>query len=263
MTSFLRRTLTAFLAIGFAVLTFLVLFIAAGHLVSGPRSNGPSGTDGYPRSGGVSGASYNETVTIPAPPLRQCASGPISSYLFHNVAFVFQSYRPCFHLIAWGINGTVAETNGTSFMFQLEEGAPPVLWLNWTSPDGKVAVDWLGTTWKAVLTVSEGTYTVTFTETGLPTGSNWSVVLGGVLRYSGSSSIEFTELNGTYTFEVRSISGYAVSPSSGTVTVAGSSPSVSVTFMLQSVPREGVFVAPRGLSADDGDSEGPRASAVR
>ena len=74
------------------------------------------------------------------------------------------------------------------------------------------------------------TYTVTFTETGLPSGTSWSVTLDGTPQSSTTSSIAFTKANGTYAYSVGSVSGYTVSPSSGTVTVAGAAKSVSITF---------------------------------
>ncbi len=75
------------------------------------------------------------------------------------------------------------------------------------------------------------TYTVTFTETGLPNGTNWSVTLGGTQVTSTTSSLAFKEANGSHSYSVGSVSGYVSSPSSGTVTVNGTTPSpVSVSF---------------------------------
>ncbi len=64
-------------------------------------------------------------------------------------------------------------------------------------------------------------YNVTFTESGLVTGSSWSVTLGGTPLSSTTSTIVFAEPNGSYPFSVTGPSGYFASPSSGTVTVAG------------------------------------------
>jgi thermopsin len=75
------------------------------------------------------------------------------------------------------------------------------------------------------------TYTVTFTETGLPTGKTWSVMVDGKTRSSRGSSIVFSLANGTYTYTVRAPSGYAASPTSGSVTVDAHSASVAVTFV--------------------------------
>ena len=62
---------------------------------------------------------------------------------------------------------------------------------------------------------------VTFTETGIPEGTQWSVVLNGVLHVSDHATITFYEPVGTYAFQVRHHAGYHTSSPSGTVTVAG------------------------------------------
>jgi hypothetical protein len=72
------------------------------------------------------------------------------------------------------------------------------------------------------------TYTVTFTETGLPSGGSWSVTLNGVTKSSTSSSISFTEPNGTYAYTIGAISGCSRSPPSGSVTVNGAPVAVNV-----------------------------------
>lgn len=74
-------------------------------------------------------------------------------------------------------------------------------------------------------------YTVKFTETGLAAGTQWEVTLAGTQAYSTTSSISFSEPNGTYGFTVALQCGYGNSPRSGSVTVAGSAISTSVTFV--------------------------------
>ena len=73
-------------------------------------------------------------------------------------------------------------------------------------------------------------YLVTFTENGLPAGTNWSVTVGGTTVYSHTSSAVFNETNGTYLFTIGSVGGYAVSRNTGTVTVSGSDQTVAVAF---------------------------------
>ncbi len=74
------------------------------------------------------------------------------------------------------------------------------------------------------------TYTVTFTESGLPGGTSWSVTFGGTTQSSTSSSINFTEPNLTATFTVTAIAGFTVSPATGSITVAGANATQAVTF---------------------------------
>lgn len=74
------------------------------------------------------------------------------------------------------------------------------------------------------------TYPVTFTETGLPSGTSWSVVLDGRTGSSSSTSIPFAEPNGTWGFNVGTVAGYRGTPGGGTITVEGGSVSVTITF---------------------------------
>jgi YVTN family beta-propeller protein len=73
-------------------------------------------------------------------------------------------------------------------------------------------------------------YSVTFTETGLPSGTNWSLTLNGSVRSSTTSTITFPEVNGSYAYSVGAISGYTASPSSGNLQVSGQSVTRSITF---------------------------------
>jgi YVTN family beta-propeller protein len=75
------------------------------------------------------------------------------------------------------------------------------------------------------------TYDVTFTESGLPPGSGWSVNLSGTLRTTTSSLITFTEPNGTYPFTVRTAVAYFAAPSNGSLIVTGSARDVAVAFL--------------------------------
>lgn len=81
-----------------------------------------------------------------------------------------------------------------------------------------------------LIAFSAATFTVTFTETGLPSGTSWSVTLGGATKSSTTTSIAFTELNGTYSFTVAGVTGYTASPSSGSVTVDGQAAAQVITF---------------------------------
>ncbi len=75
------------------------------------------------------------------------------------------------------------------------------------------------------------TYALTFTESGLANGTNWSVTLAGVtLTAAAPNAIVFEKPNGSYSFSVAAITGYAASPSSGTVKVAAGAAHVAVTF---------------------------------
>jgi hypothetical protein len=86
------------------------------------------------------------------------------------------------------------------------------------------------------------TYTMTFSETGLPAGMGWSVTIGPAgSTYSASSdtsTITFTEFNGTFNYTVGVAAGYAATVAFGTAVVTGAplmvlifiSPTYRVTF---------------------------------
>ena len=100
---------------------------------------------------------------------------------------------------------------------------------------GSLTVNGAGVSQAITFTASVATaHTVTFAESGLPPGTTWSVTLNGATLTSTASTINFSEPNGSYSFSVGSVSGYTASPASGSITVAGSSQSVAVTFTARS-----------------------------
>jgi hypothetical protein len=82
------------------------------------------------------------------------------------------------------------------------------------------------------LTFKQVVYTVTFTETGLPSGTTWSLTLAnGTVLKSSNTSISFTEPNGTYSYTLNTTnSNYKANSTSGSFTVSGSAVSETVGF---------------------------------
>jgi PKD repeat protein len=82
------------------------------------------------------------------------------------------------------------------------------------------------------LSFTQVVYTVTLTETGLPSGTSWSVTFAnGTVMNSTSTTISFTEPNGTYSVAVNTTnSNYKANSTSVSFTVSGSALSVSVGF---------------------------------
>ncbi|HEV2429322.1 MAG TPA: hypothetical protein VGV64_05695, partial [Thermoplasmata archaeon] len=81
------------------------------------------------------------------------------------------------------------------------------------------------------VTVGLPFYTITFSESGLPTGTHWAVVLNGTTAgATAPSSVVFIEANGTYPFSVPTVTGYAASPTSGNVTTRTSGSTVGIRF---------------------------------
>lgn len=78
--------------------------------------------------------------------------------------------------------------------------------------------------------LTPGTYLITFTETGLPAGTNWSVILQGENHSSEGSILQFIDPNGTYSFRVGGVPGFSAVPAGGPVTVGGSDVGQRVSF---------------------------------
>jgi YVTN family beta-propeller protein len=73
-------------------------------------------------------------------------------------------------------------------------------------------------------------YSITFTETGLASGTLWSVALNGTPANSATANVTFSEPNGSYTFAIPSVSGYSAAPTSGWSNVSGGAVSVDIAF---------------------------------
>ena len=142
----------------------------------------------------------------------------------------YASQKP-FYFISNGSNGDFSANNGYSlavgwgsinaYSFVLDQSS--------TSPPAK--------------------YTVTFTESGLPSGTSWSVTLGGTTN-SGTGSISFSEPNGTYSYSVGAVSGYTSSPSSGSLTVNGAAVSQAIAFSKVTTPSSVVVAKVNATSSN-------------
>jgi hypothetical protein len=73
-------------------------------------------------------------------------------------------------------------------------------------------------------------YSVSFKESGAPSGASWWVTLGGTTQTGTGSSIVFSEPAGTYAYQVGAPAGWTVSPSSGSLTVTNANYTVNVAF---------------------------------
>ena len=78
---------------------------------------------------------------------------------------------------------------------------------------------------------SASVYNLTFTESGLKSGTTWYVTVGTQTESSSSSSIVFEEVNGTYAYTVGNVTGYKITKdASGSAKLSGKNASVDVTF---------------------------------
>jgi hypothetical protein len=73
-------------------------------------------------------------------------------------------------------------------------------------------------------------YQVSFVESGLPSGTNWSVSVAGITHVSNNSTITFALGNGTHYYRIGAIIGYTHSGSPTAARVVGGPAVVTVTF---------------------------------
>jgi hypothetical protein len=75
---------------------------------------------------------------------------------------------------------------------------------------------------------------VTFTETGLPTNTEWSLTFAGMIQKSTGSSITFNAKRGKHGYVVQKLAGYAANPPAGTLEMGKDPPELRITFTAQS-----------------------------
>jgi len=138
-------------------------------------------------------------------------------------------------------SGTVSVIDGATVIANIPVGAAP--WgVAYDPSNGYIYVANYGSgTVSIISTPAQAikTYTVTFTESGLPAGTQWSVTFNGLTKSSTANSITFTGVPaGNYAWNASSIiavgSGtrYVAQTSSGTISVPTAS-SVSLHYVKQ------------------------------
>ncbi len=122
-------------------------------------------------------------------------------------------------------NGTISllEPNGT-YPFQVG----PIPGWSTVAMNGNVTVSGAPVAVEVPWTIV--TYAVTFQETGLPIGTNWTVKLFGTAYESNTSNLTGYAPNGTNVYRIARIPGWRPPNATGTVTVNASPVWVSVNF---------------------------------
>jgi hypothetical protein len=142
-----------------------------------------------------------------------------------------------------------ATSYGTSLNFTLPNGTyhytvanvPGSFFLN-HSYKGKFVIHGASVGPIAVTLTTPRLYSVTYNETGLPLGTNWSVRVHGIASESGAkinqvlssttASLSFQLPNGSYSYVVAQVLGFNVaSPLSGSFAVSGGSLATNVSFV--------------------------------
>jgi YVTN family beta-propeller protein len=137
------------------------------------------------------------------------------------------------------LNGTEGSSTTNSIQFEESNGAysftiGSVSGYNPNPPAGHLNVNGSAVALSITFATSvPGAYLLSFTETGLPGGTNWSVEVGSSTHFSTGSLVEFEEMNGTYDYRVGGIGGYTDSPPSGEVNISGKAANLDVAFTLK------------------------------
>lgn len=74
------------------------------------------------------------------------------------------------------------------------------------------------------------TYAVTFTESGLPSGTQWSISIGGHVYQTLGDSVYVYVTNGTLSYHAISVSGYVTSNVTKNITVNGSNVNIVISY---------------------------------
>jgi hypothetical protein len=151
------------------------------------------------------------------------------------------------NLTPWSIslNGSVTHSTGGQITFTVPNGSYAYVigsvagWQQSTLPGSGTVVINGSAVVEAPIAYSPVEYSVTFTETGLTAGTNWSVTFNGTVSWSTTTTISWSVPNGTYSFTVGAVGGYSVNRSSGTAVVNGSALSQSVAFSASNSPLSG------------------------
>lgn len=127
-------------------------------------------------------------------------------------------------------------TTETAMVFEVENGTYPysvgsVAGYAVVPSSGLVVIAGGGAT--VGLAFMPDIFNVTFSESGLPQGTSWNVTFAGLPETATERSITFHVGNGEYAFRVANLTGFSVSPQSGTVVVFGNAITVQIVFTAQ------------------------------
>jgi hypothetical protein len=129
------------------------------------------------------------------------------------------------------VNGTEeGPFTGSSFNLTLAPGTYEVRAVPATGPSVSASVTLAPGEYRAVALAYPSTWNVTFLSKGLPALAPWSVDLNGSQQNTTSSTLVFSETNGTYPYTVGVPAGFVASPLRGSVPVNGSDVTVLLTF---------------------------------
>ena len=131
-----------------------------------------------------------------------------------------------FHVNGWSLSGSILGLSWVGGNYWANYGTQ-------SDPYGVLPYNNGGSIWTggdyAPLHVQKF-YRFTFHEAGLPSGTTWSISINGVTLSSSTSTIVFTEPNGTYAWVVGAVPGYTPGHHGGAVTLNGADISITIHF---------------------------------
>ena len=274
VTNFIEGTVSIIVPPNLYTVTFTETGLPSGTswsvTLSGSTLSSTTNTIAFTEPNGT----YTYTVGAVAGYTSSPSSGPVTvkgANVTQPITFTKSSTGPAHYTVtfiesglprgtSWSVtfNGTMGTSNTSSLVFSNvlnnTTGYPftvgTVSGYSANPTSGSVVVNGANVTKAITFTaIPPGQYSLSFTETSLPTGTNWSVTVGTTTHSSTGSTVTFTEPNGTYTYTVGAVVGYTVSPSSGSVTVNGASQSIPITFTPSVISTYTVTFTESGLPA--------------
>ncbi len=242
------RRARAILYVGLAALLLVVSGVVATSAMQATSVHPSGGAQDGQNAGPTYNVTFSETGLPPGTNWTVWVGSLWASWPWHPGGF-----QPSWTVSNWGgtnwHQGQFQSSTGPSMNFSLPNGTyfynarPPA---GYTTSDGQGIFNVSGASPPAIsITFSPlVTYAVTFSETGLPAGTNWTVTVfhgwgewmsPGDFRFhsetSDTSTITFQLSNGTYFYRISGIVGFAANESWGFFEVVGASPAaITVTF---------------------------------
>ena len=186
---------------------------------------------------GAANLSFAIVVVVPVYSLTFVESG-LPSRTYWSVAVAGTSHGSASPSIAFN------ETNGNysySIAAVVGYGVP--------NPSGSVEILGANRTVRAPFApLPPMRYNVTFSESGLPSGTAWSVTLNGTAQTTTTPQVVFAEVNGTYSYRISFVPGYSSNPDFGNIMVIGLDRQISVRFTILPIAKYPVTFNESGLS---------------
>ncbi len=152
-------------------------------------------------------------------------------------------------IVYFAYDGSLYAFNATS---SISSGNYQQLWSDWSvtvkSPMAVADGVLFATTNAGTLYAYASSTKAVFTQTGLPSGANWSVTLDGTTLTSTLHSITFGVLQtGSHTYSITAANGYVSNTTTGTLNVAASTLFTNISYHL---PTYNAVFTETGLAAD-------------